>query len=150
VSTLSAPGNIPLPRFVPWLLAVPVLLLIGLGAAEIGNLVADTHRMKTGLAAGARLLARAQDPEDLEADAKNLAVTGTTAEDGTTRVWGWKASDVTVSYRMVANTGVDPYNAGAEVRIVRLESNIDYGGLGLFRLTGAMKVRAVHEERWTG
>ena len=129
--------------------AVPLLLLIGLGGAEMGNFVNEAHKMKTGLAAGARLLARASAPEATEASARNLAVTGLTTANGTPRVRGWTAAQVTVSYRWVANTGA-AYTGGAQIRIVRLESTTPYRGLGLLPLVTGSSVSAAHEERWTG
>ena len=129
-------------------LVVPMMLIIGLGAAEAGNMVNETHRMKAGLAAGARLLARAQNPPGLEADARNLAVTGERS-GGRARIPGWTASQVSVSYRFVPN-GTGAYTGGSTIRIVRLESAKPYSGLGLMSLFGSGEVTAVHEERWTG
>ena len=129
-------------------LVVPFLLSIGLGAAEAGNLVNETHEMKTGLAAGARLLARAADPEGLEADARNLAVTGQRT-GGLARVPGWSPAQVTVSYRWVDNSAQD-YTGGDSIRIVRLETAKTYTGLRLLSLFGGRQVTAFHEERWTG
>ena len=127
---------------------VPVLLTLGLGAAEGGNLVIENHKTKAGLAAGARLLARARTPESLEAEARNVAVTGART-GGAPRIRGWSADQVQVSYRWVDNAAGD-YTGGEQIRIVRLTSSRPYGGLGLLRLTGWAFVHGEHEERWTG
>ena len=129
-------------------LVVPFLLTIGLGAGEVAGVVNETHRMKAGLASGARLLARAQDPTAVEAEARNLAVTGVRT-GGTARVAGWTPAQVAVSYRMVSNAA-GTYTGGASIRIVRLTSTKPYHGLGLLRLAKAGQVSAAHEERWTG
>lgn len=129
-------------------LVVPFMLSIGLGAAEAGAMVSETHKMKAGLAAGARLLARAQDPPSLEADARNLAVTGQRS-GGAPRVPGWTSAQVTVSYRWVSNSSGD-YTGGSSIRIVRLQSAKPYRGLGLLSLFAGNQITASHEERWTG
>jgi len=127
---------------------VPVLLTIGLGAAETGNLVSENHRMKVGLAAGARMLARAQAPETLEAQARNLAVTGARTGGGP-RIANWRTSDVQISYRWIDNaTGA--YTGGSRIRVIRLESTKPYHGLGFLGLVRPLQVNAMHEERWTG
>ena len=131
--------------------ALPFLLTLGFGAADAGWLLAETHRMKAGLAAGAHLLARSRDYAAAEDEARNLAVTGNLAGTGGARVKGWTTADVDVSYRLVANAG-GAYSGGAQVRVVRLESDVVYSGFGLLRMAGinAVTIRGSHEERWTG
>ena len=132
-------------------LVLPLLISTGLAAADAGYMFSETHRVKAGLAAGARYLAKARDPAAVQTDAVNIAVTGVRAADGTPRVHGWAVGDVIVSYRMVANdTGA--YTGGTTLRIIRIESSHDYQGLGLLRLmgVGAVQINAAHEERWTG
>ena len=130
-------------------IVVPVLLSLGLGAAEAGNLVNETHEMKTGLAAGARMLARAPSPEAVETQAINLAVTGSTTGSQHTRVPGWKVEHVDVSYRWVDNSA-GLYTGDDQIRIVRLDTSRPYVGLRLLTLAGEITMRASHEERWTG
>ena len=129
-------------------MVVPLMLSVGLGATEAGNMVNETHRMKAGLAAGARLLARAQNPANLHAQARNLAVTGQIT-GGTPRIAGWSVDQVVIDYDMVPNPG-EIYTGGTTIRIVRLQTSKPYNGLGLMRLAGAHNVTARHEERWTG
>jgi len=130
-------------------IVVPVLLSLGLGAAETGNLVNEVHEMKSGLAAGARMLARAPAPEAVETQAVNMAVTGTADGSGHARVGGWTAAQVDVSYRWVDNSA-GLYTGGAQVRIVRLDTTRPYRGLRLLTLAGGINLTASHEERWTG
>ena len=130
--------------------AVPILLSLGLAAADAGFLFSEIHRTKAGLAAGARYLAKAPNPTAVETDAINLAVTGRRT-GGSPRVNGWAAAHVTVSYRDVDNTS-HTYTGADAIRIVRLESDRPYTGFGLLSLAGvgSVDVQAAHEERWTG
>lgn len=132
-------------------LVLPILVTIGMGTADAGYLFSEEHRMKAGLAAGARYLAKARDPVAAQAWAVNIAVTGRRDGTGAPRVSGWKTSEVTVSYRMVPNT-TGAYTGGDELRIIRMETQRSYQGLGLLQLVGvgAFQVSAAHEERWTG
>ena len=131
--------------------ALPFVLTLGFGAADAGWMLAETHRMKAGLAAGAHLLARSRDYAAAEDEARNLAVTGDPSGAGAARVRGWRAADVDVSYRLVDNPA-RTYSGGAQVRVVRLESDVVYSGFGLLRMAGidAVTLRAAHEQRWTG
>lgn len=131
--------------------ALPVLLVLGFGAADAGWLLSESHRMKAGLAAGAHLLARSRDVTASEDEARNLAVTGQVASGGTARIAGWSTTEVDVSYRLVENDD-GAYAGGDDVRIVRLESERTYTGFGLLRMAGLgpVTLSAAHEERWTG
>ena len=108
-------------------LVMPLLLTLGLAAADAGYLFSETHRMKAGLATAARYLAKAPDPEALEGAAANLAVTGRRTGDG-------------------------ELTGGDDLRIIRVDSTRPYAGFGLLALVGlgAIEVSAAHEERWTG
>ena len=107
--------------------------------------------MKAGLASGARYLAKARDPVAAQAAAVNIAVTGRRDGSGTPRVKGWRTQDVTVSYRLVPNT-TGAYTGADELRIIRMQTQRSYEGLGLLQLVGvgSFQVSATHEERWTG
>lgn len=131
-------------------LLMPVLFAVGFACADAGNLLLERHRMKVGLALGARMIARAADPAGMEATAKNVAVTGEVA-GGTARVKGWTTAQVSVSYRLVAN-GSGQYVGPATLRIVRIASSKPYTGLGLLHMVGqeGLTIQAAHEERWTG
>lgn len=131
--------------------ALPVLLILGFAAADAGWLLSETHRMKSGLAAGAHYLARSRDVTTSEDGARNLAVSGQTTTGGAPRVKGWTAAQVSVSYRLLDNTS-GTYAGGDQVRVVRLQSERPYEGFGFLRMAGvgALRVQAAHEERWTG
>ena len=131
-------------------LTMPLLLSLGFAAADAGYLFSETHRTKAGLAAGARYLAKARQPDLVQADAINIAVTGRRS-GGTASVAGWTTAHVTVSYRTIDNAA-HTYTGPATVRIIRLHSQRPYQGFGLLRLmgVGALDVEALHEERWTG
>ena len=131
-------------------LVLPLLVTLGLAAADAGNLFSETHRMKAGLAAGARYLAKARQPEMAQTAAINIAVTGRRS-GGTPRVSGWSTTHVSVSYREVDNT-THAYTGGNTVRIVRLQTQRPYQGFGLLALLGVglVEITAAHEERWTG
>lgn len=131
-------------------LVTPFLLVVTLGAADAGNLLLERHRMKAGLATGARLIAHSANPTAVEAAARNAAVTGRTS-GGTAVVPGWTTAQVAVSYRWVANSS-GQYTGPSSLRIVRLETTRPYAGFGLLRLAGLNSVSTTtfHEERWTG
>ena len=131
-------------------IAVPLLISLGLAAADAGYLFSETHRTKAALAGATRYLAKARQPELVETDAKNLAVSGRRT-GGTARIPGWTTAHVTVSYRQVDNTN-HTYTGPETIRIVRMYSERPYEGFGLLSLmgVGALDVVAVHEERWTG
>ena len=132
-------------------LVLPLLVSAGMAAADAGYMFSEEHRIKGGLAAGARYLAKAPDPVAAQTWAVNVAVTGRRDGAGTPRVKGWRTEHVSVSYRMIPNT-TGTYTGADELRIIRFQSEHDYKGLGLLELVGvgAFKVRAAHEERWTG
>lgn len=131
-------------------LLAPLMFAVGFACADAGNMLLERHRMKVGLALGARMIARAPDPAAMEAVARNVAVTGQTS-GGTARVKGWTTAQVSVSYRFIAN-GSGQYVGPATLRIVRLTTAKPYTGLGLLRLVGqeGLSLQATHEERWIG
>ncbi len=131
-------------------LLAPVMFAVGFACADAGNMLLERHRIKVGLALGARMVARAPDPTAMEATAKNVAVTGQTS-GGTARVDGWTTGQVSVSYRFIAN-GSGQYVGPATLRIVRVTTTKPYTGLGLLRMVGqeGLTIQAAHEERWTG
>jgi Flp pilus assembly protein TadG len=130
--------------------ALPVLLILGFAAADAGWLLSETHRMKSGLAAGAHYLASSRDVAGSEEKARNFAVSGQTTTGGTARVRGWTPAQVSITYRLLDNT--DGAYTGGQVRVVRLESARPYEGFGLLRMAGVgpVDIHAAHEERWTG
>jgi Flp pilus assembly protein TadG len=131
-------------------LLAPILFAVGFACADAGNLLLERHRIKVGLALGARMIARAPDTTAIEPIAKNVAVTGQTA-GGTARVPGWTTAQVSVAYRSIAN-GSGTYVGPATLRIVRITTTKPYTGLGLLRIVGqeGLTIEEAHEERWIG
>jgi Flp pilus assembly protein TadG len=131
-------------------LLAPIFLAIGFGCADAGGLLLERHRIKVGLALGARMIARAPIPSAMESTAKNIAVTGRPS-GGTARVQGWTSNHLVVSYRFVSN-GDGAYVGPSDIRIVRLETTKPYQGLGLLKFVGvpSATIHEWHEERWTG
>ena len=131
-------------------LVAPVLLAVVMGAGDMGTMLLERHKMKAGLATGARYLAHAPNPTTLETAAKNLAVTGQIS-GGTATVPTWATSQVTVSYRMISNSS-GQYIGGPSIRVIRLASSRTYTGFGMLKMVGMSSVplSVAHEERWTG
>jgi len=131
-------------------LVMPFLMALGLGGADAGGLFLESHKIKAGVASAARLVANAQVPENVEAQARNLAVTGQRT-GGTPRVRGWTTAGVTISYRQVSNSG-SLYNGPSNVRIVRVEGVHTSAGFEFLQMFGmpSFTLRAVQEERWLG
>lgn len=130
-------------------LVLPVFLLLGLGAADFGNLLLQKHRVSIGLSSGANYLARAEAPAAVETLAKNIAVTGSPT-GGTSRVNGWDTSHVTITYATTTNGG--QYRGNTNVRTATFSSELDYEGFGLVSMITrrTVKIRAQHSERLTG
>ena len=132
-------------------LIAPVLFLLGLGAADAGYLMLTTHRIESGLAAGAAYLARTDGSAAARAAAANVATRGDPAGLRAARIDGWEEADVTALIRTVDNSEAG-LRGGATIRIARLETTHAYGGLGLLRLAGVgqIDIAAAHEERVFG
>jgi hypothetical protein len=135
---------------------MPFLLVLGLGVFEFGNILYNHHLVDTGVRDAARYLARFRLPEMRETEAKELAVTGSTA-GGTKRVAWWDTDDVTVSYKEIANppdeTGERPYRGLDPIRVVQVTTNVTYGGLGFLGFLGlgdSLTFSTAHEERVIG
>src|SRR5215831_3386649 len=99
---------------------LPFLLLLGCGVFEFGAFFYQYQMIEAGVRDAARYLARVSDPANStapcasavltakEASAKDIAVMGVIG--GTTkRVSWWNESDITISYRTVANPGFALY-----------------------------------------
>ncbi len=131
-------------------LILPVLLLLGFGTADYGNLLLQKHRMSSGLVSAGNFLARSSTPEALETPARYLAVTGSTT--GTDpRINGWSIADVAISYRNQQNNNGD-YRGGASIRTVILSSEANYTGFGIVTMMspGGITIRSRYEERILG
>ena len=126
----------------------PLMFTLGFGAIDGAMLLLQNHKMEQGLVAGANYLARANNPDIVQTQAKNFAVSGSPTGQGQSRVTGWDAADITLTFRNVDNS-TGQYRAGSNVRIAELSSSHPYAGFGFIRLVsgGRVMVNARHEER---
>ena len=124
-------------------LLLPVLILLALGTADVSWMLAQSHRVEQGLAAGGGYLAKSGSPDAHVARARNLAVTGQFV-GGSSRVDGWSADDVSVSFRSVAGD----YRTGDRGRVVVLQTTVPYRGFGILStIREDWTITATHEER---
>ena len=138
-------------------LAFPFLVFFGAGLFEYGSVFYNYELMQTGVRDAARYLARVPDPVAAETAARNLALRGTVDGTGAQRVRWWQATDIQITYNMIANpidatTGRRIYRGGDPLRVIRVGTAVDYTGLGLLTAVGLGPVRitAAHEERYVG
>ena len=132
----------------------PLLLLLGLGVFEFGNVLYGHHLVNTGVHDAARYLARVDDPTASAASAKELAVYGQIGGSAKRVAW-WTTSDVAVSLTSIPNpidevTGARAYRGPDPIRIVRVTATATYPGLGFLTYLGlgsALTFSLYHEER---
>lgn len=134
-------------------LLAPVLLSLGLGMTEFGRFMYQYQLVVEGLRDAGRYIARL-DPDDAtnQANAANLAVTGTIDGSGDVRVEGWAAADVTFSVTDVPNddgTGTPLYRGGANIEVVEVTTSFDYADVGFLSAFGIDSITfgAAHEQR---
>ena len=140
-------------------LVLPVLMTIGLGAVEFGNMLYNWHLVANGVRDAARYAAGLQVNAALT-DAKYIALTGTLTAPGnpctTCRVKFWnQLSQVTVTYSAVANNdgaGNKLYRGGATIPLVTVSASVPYQSLGLLGYLGmgAQTINVSHQERLFG
>ncbi len=109
-------------------LALPFLILLGMGAADYSNMLISHHKMQASLTNAGAYLARAGAAPAFEDRAKNLAVTGALS-GGTAKLPGWTKDDITIAYKTTVNTG-GQYR-GLDVKVVQISTALDYRGFGL-------------------
>jgi len=135
-------------------LVAPLLLLVGLGIFEFGNVLYGHHLVNTGVHDAARYLARVDDPTASEAAAKQLAVYGQIGGSAKRVSW-WGTGDVSVSLTSIPNpidvvTGARAYRGPDPIRTVRVSTTATYPGLGFLAYLGlgsALTFSLYHEER---
>ena len=134
----------------------PVLLILGLGVFEFGNLLWRYHQINTGVRDAARYLARLDNPIASATAGKELAVMGQIGGTAKRVPW-WNVGDVTVSIQTVANadlvTGARLYRGPDPIRIVRVSTGVNYPGIGFLGVLGissAVTLNLFHEERVIG
>jgi Flp pilus assembly protein TadG len=138
-------------------LALPFVIAFAFAIFEFGGMLYSYEMVQTGVRDAARYLARVPDPDASETQAKAIAVTGSPTGSGATRVAGWSARDVTVSYASAPNpvdaaTGLRAYRGGDPLRIVTVGTTFQPRGLGLLSVIGLgpIQVTATHTERHVG
>ena len=133
---------------------LPVLFTLGLGMFEFGNLIYRYHLIAVGVRDAARYASGLpQGTQDTKA--KNIAVWGLVTATGAKRVPWWNTSNVTVTYRNVANddgSGNKLYRGGANITMVTVSTSVPYQGLGFLSTLGLgpITLAARHEERLYG
>ncbi len=136
-------------------LLLPIMLALGLGAADASNMMLQNHKIETQLVMAGNYLAKSQTPNLYETQAKNLASTGQLESGGSEIISGWSASDITVSYNRVTNesteTGTE-YLAGDTVTIVKISTTVTYQGFGILRslFGSSIQLKGAYEERVIG
>lgn len=146
----------------------PVLLVIGLGVIEFGNLIFKRHIIENGIHDAARYIAGMQDCNDaaLQQDAADIANYGNIDATGSPRVTNWLLTpadifcdDVTATYGTVTLRGSGIGGPG-NLRLVRIETTVNYGAIDLGFLSILNGIGTIgfdtlsfpvhHEERYYG
>jgi len=143
---------------------LPFLLILGCGVFEFGAFFYQYQMIEAGVRDAARYLARVSDPANStapcasavltakESSAKDIAVMGVIG--GTTkRVSWWNESDITISYRTVANPGYALYRGPNPITIVHIATTPQYPGVGFLSFLGLgtqITFNLEHEERCIG
>ncbi len=144
-------------------IVLPVLLSIGLGVMEFGNLIYRQHLIVNGVRDAARYASgRPYKPSDttlmgsITSAAANIAATGTIT-GGSNRISWWAPGDVAVVYTTVPN---GPASCGAarcyrpvgDIAIVTVTTSVDYVPLGFldFLQLDDITLTASHQERVIG
>jgi Flp pilus assembly protein TadG len=136
---------------------LPVLMTIGLGAMEFGNLIYVQHLIANGVRDGARYAAGL--PYDASnttqttantAKIKNITTNGIDA-GGTARVTGWTVSNITVTYSTFDNSA-SSYRGPAALPLVTVSTSFSYQPLGFlgFLGLGSKTLTFSHQERVIG
>lgn len=138
---------------VEFTILAPFLFSLAFGMFEFGRFLYQYQMVVEGLRDGARYLARL-DPDDTtnQANASNLAATGTIDGSGPERVAGWAAGDVTFVITDVDNddgAGNPLYRGFDTIKVVQATTTFDYADLGFLDALGlgALSVSATHEQR---
>lgn len=138
-------------------IAMPFVVMLGIGVIEYGHALHAHHQAATGVRDAARFLARQHEPEAAEAAARLLATTGSIT-GGEARVAGWSIEDIVIGYRSLPNpidaqTGERTYRGGDPIRMVEVATTFSIEGLGGLSLLGgstAVTLSVSHEERLIG
>lgn len=131
---------------------LPVFLALVGGVYEFSFFIYQEQLVTVGVRDAARYLALTSDPTNNvnQADAKNLAVTGS-IEGGTPRVTGWSPLDVSVAVATV-NNSAGTYAGGSTIELVTVSTSFVDPTLGFLGLLGlsAPTASISHQERVVG
>ena len=130
-------------------LVLPFLILLGIAAADYSNLLISHHKMQSSLTNAGNYLARAGAPNALEANARNLAVTGVIS-GGTAKLPGWTTGDINIAYKTTVNAN-NNYR-GNNIRVVQVSTALEYRGFGFVNavVPGRVTMRDTFEVRIEG
>lgn len=129
-------------------LILPFLISAGLGAADASYMLLQNHRAESQLTIAATYMSKAHYPQNVENQAKNLAVTGVIGSGGTPLIAGWSSQDINIAYKTVDNTS-GSYLGGGSVKVVQISTEIPYSGLGIVNsiTRNSIKIKVTVEER---
>ena len=147
---------------------LPVLLVIGFGVLEFGNLIFKRHLIEAGVRDAARYMAGIPDCDAPDRQvAADLATFGNIDATPPHRVENWTlepddivcdssvSADITVGGNTVTLRG----GIGGNLTIIRINDTVDYSSLGLGYLNllsyfgvgfNTLTFHVRHEERWYG
>jgi Flp pilus assembly protein TadG len=136
---------------------LPVLMTIGLGAMEFGNLIYVQHLIANGVRDGGRYAAGlpydAGNATQTAANSAKIAniVTNGVDTGGTARVAGWLPGSVTVAYTTIDNSA-QSYRGPLSLPVVTVSTSYSYQPLGFlgFLGMGAQTLTFSHQERVIG
>jgi len=136
-------------------LAFPFLLFIGFGIIDTSLLMMQYHRLSTGLTSASNYLAKTPNPQSLESNAKQLAVSGKFQSSAEPFIEGVGPNAVSITYRDFVNpemNGTRDYRGGDTIKIVEISASIPYKGIGFLKTitAGNLKLSAHHEARLIG
>jgi hypothetical protein len=144
--------------FLEMALVLPVLMMLGFGAIEFGNLVFSWQQIAGGVRDGARYAAGLP-YGSATLPATYIAMTGRPSAPSVPedyRVGFWTdANTVTVNYASVANDDGDGnplYRGGENVGLVTVSAHVPYPPLGFLEFLGVgpVTILASHQERLSG
>lgn len=142
---------------------LPVMLTIGLGIMEFGNLIYRQHLIINGVRDAARYAsgrpydaANSAQITSISTASKNIATTGVIS-GGTNRISWWAPGAVTVTYSTVANGPTSCgttrcYRPIGDIATVTVTSSVAYQPLGFLGYLGlnAITLTSSHQERVIG
>ena len=144
--------------------ALPVVMFIGLGAIEYGNMVYTYHLIENGVRDAARYGAGLPQTDAAGASLvsanntamTNMAMRGTSNTTGALRVSWWSTTGtVGVTYQTVSNdngSGGKLYRGGTAITMVTVTADVLYPELAFLSFLGrsAPTLHASHQERVYG